>query len=615
MAGRPIIGGRGRGGEWLAGIPGKIGAMVDGIVDDAKAGANAGSLYALNSRHPSANATTEAPKQDKVQVATEQPSEAATNTNTKQAEDATKKSDERKISRKSMVEHLAELREKMFVRQLKSYGLSDKQIEEALEIYYTHWNHSEKERKRDLSRLQKMLPDDVIAVGDEDAINFRRMTQEERSARSWRSLGLDDKTIATLQNLVSRVDPDNPDSIAIIGERINETLKNSGLAANWNPSAGQFAFTRRTRGVEYPTTTNLAPHKPTPDEPPVGPRRQLPSYEPFTDKLKKIVDAGLDESLRKRSTETPLERWQRDNKQTFAEKSYDHLQRLGYAPTDGSLSAGRAEAINATRDFVRQQDIREQTPFHGVTDDSQRLRVLDPGAVTSQGTFRYDYNTRKLAEQMRQQGLMLGETPSGAIVPVRIDENNQPQIVSARGFTPRDMMVRRPVETRSREQMMFDAMERAQATGQYNPRTAAAFARRLNNGTLNLPQLSNEQIAARERWKMSELARQAGGGQRAGAAMTYQNILNGSEDAYVENAQRRYGGMPTRFGEAYYRQVARYNAQTKALQKQAEERAAMTSAAINTMGDPNQNVSAAVKAAQDESGQGKTKRTTVNNPF
>ena len=238
-----------------------------------------------------------------------------------------------------------------------------------------------------------------------------------------------------------------------------------------------------------------------------------------------------------------------------------------------------------------------RTFSEGVTDDSKRLRVLDPGAVTAQGTFRYDYNTRKLAEQMRQQGLMLGETPSGVIVPVRIDENNQPQIVNARGFTPRDMMMRRPVETRSREQMMFDAMERAQATGQYNPRTAAAFARRLNNGTLNLPQLSDEQLAARERWRTADLARQAGGGQRAGAAMQLQMENSGTMWARQQAANPR---MENPYEAAYRQQQAAFAARQRAAEAEAQAYQTMQGAAQSTLtGGVPQNPQAAAGAANN----------------
>lgn len=374
----------------------------------------------------------------------------------------------------------------------------------------------------------------------------------------------------------------------VVPEKLRETLRQvAGLDKAWTPPEQKQPQSRQKyyteRGPEPTVQDKLKGAsgiiKDLGDRLGVGTKEQMP------------------EDVKARGVRKPLTAWERANAQTFAEKAYAPDEtNIAHAARGMSETLDPETRLALAGQIQRGNDLREQTPFYGVTDDSRRLRVVDPGAVTAQGTFRYDYNTRKLAEQMRQQGLMLGETPSGVIVPVRIDENNQPQIVNARGFTPRDMMMRRPVETRSREQMMFDAMERAQATGQYNPRTAAAFARRLNNGTLNLPQLSDEQLAARERWRTAELARQAGGGQRAGAAMQLQMESAGTMWARQQAANPR---MENPYEAAYRQQQAAFAARQRAAEAESQAYQAMQGAAQNTIaGGLPQNPQAAANAAQ-----------------
>lgn len=533
-----------------------------------------------------------------------------------------------------------------FLKKLKDYGLNDKQAKAAAKLVKDYSSKSEKDKQRIREHFAKVLPRNVVAEDSNAGLTLRTLTGKEQEQKRLRALRFSDEDIAAIIAAQSAIDPNDPESVRLATEEVNARLGEgrSGLTATFNPETGTFAYARpKAESVQPKFYTEQAPEK--------SAREKLGDTINMGERLVERIRGPRSEAPKSdgrgvKPPLTPLERWRAGNERTFAEKAYTPTK-TPYAPTYESVeklrddvynrlwnlpgrspidttpieerigvsgtplnlvwgpedehktrAEGTAKSLATFRDrLVREQDIRNQTPFYGVTDDSRRLRVLDPGAVTAQGTFRYDYNTRKLAEQMRQQGLMLGETPSGAIVPVRIDENNQPQIVNARGFTPRDMMMRRPVETRSREDMMFDAMERAQATGQYNPRTAAAFARRLNNGTLNLPQLSNEQLAARERWRTAELARQAGGGQRAGAAMQLQMENAGTMWARQRAANPR---AENPYEAAYNQQQAAFAARQRAAEAETRAYQTMQGAAQSTLtGGVPQNPQAAAGAANN----------------
>lgn len=547
--------------------------------------------------------------------------------------------------------------------KMKDYGLNDKQAKAAAKLIEGYGSKSEKDKQRIREHFAKVLPRNVVAEDGEGGLTLRTLTGEEQEQKRLRALRFSDEDIAAIMAAQSAIDPNDPESVRLATEEVNARLGEgkSGLTATFNPETGTFAYARPKAEPGQPKFyTEQAPEK--------SAREKLGDTINMGKRLVGRMRGPRSEATKSdgrgvKPPQTPLERWRDGNERTFAEKAYTPTK-TPYAPTYESVeklrddvynrlwnlpgrspidttpieerigvsgtplnlvwgpedehktrAEGTAKSLATFRDrLVREEDIREQTPFYGVTDDSRRLRVVDPGAVTAQGTFRYDYNTRKLAEQMRQQGLMFGETPSGAIVPVRIDENNQPQIVNARGFTPRDMMMRRPVETRSREQMMFDAMERAQATGQYNPRTAAAFARRLNNGTLNLPQLSNEQLAARERWRTAELARQAGGGQRAGAAMQLQMENAGTMWARQQAANPR---MENPYEAAYRQQQAAFAARQRAAEEESRKMQAMYGTAVNiaNQGLPKDVQSAAVAAQNTANPKQPTAQRSPSNPL
>lgn len=255
----------------------------------------------------------------------------------------------------------------------------------------------------------------------------------------------------------------------------------------------------------------------------------------------------------------------------------------------------------------------------GAVDQTGRMRVIDPSKELNEaGGYKYDPYTRKLYRTLREMGLYMVETDSGALLPARIDEQGKIQITNLNGLSydvegdNYRVVNRTPIQSRFvpkrgvTEADMFDAAERGMSSKHYNPALANAFWRRANSGGFAKAPLTDQQRTMMGDMKMRNLYNAASLGQTGAAQMELADRANGTytgmrEQLMYDTGYGRGPGLnPQRI--AFDQAQARYKAEMKRNELETKIRAQQL--AQLAMTDPSTTKDGNIKALAEQNGNG-----------